>query len=101
MKCSFDGSFDQTSEHDAVPPSLMALIRMTVDGPNIMCQSDVSACTRAALSISQLLIFNSVKNNRYTHLAHHKHDCETPLPLYVALKIHATTLKRTLVRRTN
>ena len=71
--------------------------RMLVDGPSIKYQSDVSACTRAALSISQLLIFNSVKNNRKTHLARHKHDCETPLPLCVALKIHATTWKRTLV----
>ena len=38
-----------------------------------------------------------MKNNRKTHLARHKHDRETPLPLYVALKIHATTWKRTLV----
>ena len=99
MKCSFDGSFDQTSERDAVPPSLMALIRIIVDSTSISitCQSDVSACTRSGLSISQLLIFNSVKNNRKTHLAHHKHDCEIPLPLCVALKIHATTWKRTLV----
>ena len=50
MKCSFDGSFDQTSEHDAVLSSLMALIRMIVDSPSIKCQSDVSACTRAALN---------------------------------------------------
>ena len=98
-KCSFDGSFDQTSERDAVPPSFMALIRMKVDGPSISikCQSDVSACTRAGLSISQLLIFNSVKNNRKTHLARHKHDFETPLSLCAVLKIHATTWKRTLV----
>ena len=48
--------------------------RMLVDGPSIKCQSDVSACTRAALSISQPLIFNSVKNNRKTHLTRHKHD---------------------------
>ena len=95
MKCSFVGSFDQTSERDVVPPPLMALIRMIVDGPSIKCLSDVSACTRAALPISQLLIFNSVKNNRRTHLARHKHDRETPLPLCVALKIYATTWKRT------
>ena len=52
MKYSFDGSFKQTSEHDAVPHSLMAL-SMILDGPSIKCQSEiVSACTKAVLSIS-------------------------------------------------
>ena len=97
-KCEFDGSFKQTSESDAVPPSLMALVNMILDGPNIKHQSQVAtASTRAALSISQLLIFNSVKNARGTTSLRHQRDRETPLPVYVAMKIHATTRKRTLV----
>ena len=42
-------------------------------------------------------MFNSVKNGHNTHFSRHKHDRETPLTLYIALKIHATTRKRTLV----
>jgi len=44
-----------------LPPSLMALVRMIFDGPNIKHQFEVVATTtRAVLSISQLLMFNSV-----------------------------------------
>ena len=62
-KNSFDGSFKESSEQDAaVPPSLMALVRMILDGPSIKNQSEIVMSTsRAALSISQLLMFNIVK----------------------------------------
>ena len=76
----------------------MALVRMILDGPNIKHQSEVAATTtRAALSISQLLMFNGVKYGRGVDSSHDRHnrDHETPLTLYVALKIHAVTQKNT------
>ena len=96
----FNGSFKPTCEQDVIPPSLMALVRMILDGPNIKDQSVVAATTtRAALSISQLLMFNSVKYGRGVDSSHDRHnrDCETPLTLYVALKIHAVTRKKHLL----
>ena len=66
-------------------------------GPNIKHQN--SAGTTAALSISQLLMFNSVKHARAVDSSGtvcHSRDRETPLPLYVALKIHAVTRNRNL-----
>jgi len=78
----------------------MALVRMILDGPNIKHQSEVAvAITRALLSISQLLMFNSVKYGRGVNSSHDRHncDCETPLTLYVAIKVHAVTRSRTLV----
>ena len=96
----FDGSFKASCEQDVIPPSLMALVRMILDGPNIRHQSEVAATTtRAALSISQLLMFNSVKYGRCVDSSYDRHnrDRETPLTLYVALKIHAVTRKRMLV----
>ena len=99
-KYTFDGSFKPSCEQDDIPPSLMALVSMILDGPNIKHQSEVAATTtRAALSISQLLMFNSVKYGRDVDSSHghNNRDCETPLTLYVALKIHAVTRKRTLV----
>ena len=48
-------------------------------------------------SISQLIIFNSVKNMRDPDSSHHRRDHEPPLPLYIAMKVHAVTRKRTLV----
>jgi len=63
MKYSFNGSFKNSTEQDAVPTSLMALVRMILDGPNIKNQSElVTSTSRAALSISPLLMFNSAKS---------------------------------------
>ena len=57
----FDGSFKHSTEQEAVAPSLMAFVRMILDGPSIKHQSDTGMSTlRAALSISQILMFNSV-----------------------------------------
>ena len=56
-KYSFDGSFENSTEQDAVAPSLMALVRMILDGPSIKHQSEtVMSTSRAALSISQLTV---------------------------------------------
>ena len=96
----FDGSFKPSCEQDVIPPSLMPLVRMILDGPNIKHHSEVAATTtRAALSISQLLMFNSVKYGRGldSYHDHHNRDRETTLTLYVALKIHAVTRKKHLL----
>ena len=53
----------------------MALVRMILDGPNIKHQSEVAATTtRAALLISQLLMFNSVKYGRGVYSSHDRHN---------------------------
>ena len=53
----------------------MALVRMILDGPNIKYQSEVAATTtRAALLISQLLMFNSVKYGRGVDSSHDHHN---------------------------
>ena len=99
-KYLFDGSFKPSCETDLIPSSLIALVRMILDGPNIKRQSEVAdATTRASLSISQLLMFNSMKSGRSVNSSHdhHNRDRETPLTLYVAMKVHAATRSRTLV----
>jgi len=67
MKYSFNDSFKNSTEQDAVPTSLMALVRMIFDGPSIKNQSEfVTSTSRAALCISQLLMLNSAKSRRGT-----------------------------------
>lgn len=86
---SFDGSFQANCQHDAVPPSLLALVNMILDGANIKHQTTT---IQAALTVSQLLVFNSVKHSRKMEsLVRHNRSRETPLPLYLALKISAVT----------
>ncbi len=85
QKFTFSGSL---CEHDSVPHSLLALVNMVLEGPNVKHQH--RANTKAAISISQLLIFNSVKHAEASATSHAL-ERETPLPLCLAMKIHAVT----------
>ena len=83
---------------------LVAMVNMVLDGPIIKHQS-ISSTTQAALSIAQLLKFNSVKQRRKQGATktqeppavRHSTSQETPLPTYVGLMLHAETRKRGLV----
>ncbi|KAI4830181.1 hypothetical protein KUCAC02_001831 [Chaenocephalus aceratus] len=100
---SFDGSFKANCQQEAVPPSLLALVNMILDGANIKHQTQLvhTATTKPALTISQLMVlFNSVKHARNVDSpssARHSRSQEIPLPLYLSLKIHAVTRSRRLV----
>ena len=60
-RCS--GSFQGGCQEDSVPNVLVAMVNMVLDGPSIKNQN-LSSSTQAALSIAQLLKFNSVKQRR-------------------------------------
>ena len=97
---TFNGLFSQETQQNIIPKSLLALVNMILEGPNIKHQTQPDTTTVASLSISQLLMFNSVKSSRAadaSSIVHHKHECETPIPLYIAMKIHAVTCKRNLI----
>ena len=98
-KYSFNGSF---SEQNVVPQSLLALVNMILEGPNIKHQSQLinAADKTASNSICQLMVFNSVKNARNMNSSAHanqKHMYEMPVPLYITMKIHAVTRSRNLI----
>ena len=59
----FSGPFQGGCREDSVPNVLVAMVNMVLDGPSINNQS-LSSSTQAALSIAQLLKFNSVKQRR-------------------------------------
>ena len=99
---SFDGTFSEESLQNSVPKSLLALVNMILEDPNIKHQTQlvISANTKASRSISQLLMFNSVKHTRAvdpSSTVRHSSEHETPVPVYVALKIHAVTRSRNLI----
>jgi len=99
--CHFTGTFSSSCQNDSVPESLLALISLILEGAS----TDVQSCkpqVPAALSIAQLIIFNSVKHRRTSDTrvsqeVHHSRNQEMPLPLYIGLEIHAATRKRSLV----
>ena len=98
----FNGSFTAECQQSVVPHSLLALVNMILEGPNIKHQTHLvtATSTTASLSISQLLMFNSVKHARAADTSstvRHKHERETPLPLYITMKIHSVTRSRNLI----
>ena len=73
---------------------------MILDCPSIKHQSQrINAADKmAAQSISQLMIFNSVKNAQSTNSTNAKRrHIEMPLPLYITMKIHALTRSKNLI----
>lgn len=76
---------------------LLAAVNMILEGPNIKHQTQVvtTSSTTAAL-----LMFNSVKHAQAVDSSgtvRHNRDRKTPLPLHIALKIHAVTRKINLI----
>ena len=101
----FAGEFSTDCQEKSVPQLLTALVQMILEGSSIDNHTDTS-CVPAALSLSQLLSFNAVKHARKSPQAatqtgvpkvRHKVSQETPLPLYIAMMMHAETRKRDLV----
>ena len=56
----FDGSFDSNSQISSLPHTLLALVNMLLEGPG-----NAEHCSnQAALSLAQLIVFNSIKRPR-------------------------------------
>ncbi len=96
----FSGSFKDGCQEESVPHLLLALVNMVLEGPNIKTQSQEST-SQAALTISQLLKYNSLKHRRTSSdvktSVRHNADIETPVPTYIGLMLHAQTRKRELI----
>ena len=96
----FNGNFDYSSQESSVPESLLLLLRMIVEGTNINSESSY-ATNQAALSLAQLIKFNSVKCKRRETTIRPRHTLsqETPLPLYVGLMIHSKTRMEDVIEK--
>ena len=79
---AFDGSFPPEALTESVTDSLLALMNMIVEGPNIKHQTgEERRGNSAALIISQLLMFNCKSNSCLDSAkARHEKDRETVSP---------------------
>ena len=98
MKYTFKGSLND-DQYETLPQSLVALVQMILGGTNIQNQHDNCSDIKGAVSsLTQLLVFNSIKRSRKgTTGMRHNPDRETVLPLYLGLLLHTKTRKRDLV----
>ena len=94
LQAKFTGSFDQDCQVKSVPHSLLALVDMIHNGPNIKSQS----MSQSTISMAQLLQYNtSIRRRTGSTGIYHNTARETPLPIYVGLMVHGRTRKRDLI----
>ena len=88
---NFDGTFKPLCEESCVPQSLMALVSMILEGPNIneqRCQG--TAKVRVAVILTVLFMFNSENVKSVQSLEPYLN-----LSIY-SVKLHADTRRETL-----
>ena len=69
-------------------------------GASIKRQSSNIVENQAALTVSQLIQFNSVvQRHKDLQAIYHTKNRETPLPTYLGLLVHAETRKKGLVNK--
>ncbi|ELU07992.1 hypothetical protein CAPTEDRAFT_216620 [Capitella teleta] len=97
-KSEFNGSFTSNCQQKSVPSSLLKFVQMVLDGTNDATNSENKASV-AAMTISQLIMFNSVKHARKSDInsPRHTRKRETPLPIYISLKIYGAVRNRGLI----
>ena len=90
---AFDGTFDPDVENSVVPPSLCALIGMTMHGARFdadNAHNDVKL--KSVLSVSELMMFNTkqkdVGNKTPSSKQYHARTRETQLAIYISLMIY-------------
>ena len=77
---------------------VLALVTMVLNGPNIKCQTSSSSVPQPALTLSQLLLYNSTKRYKEnaTDNVRHSQQRETLQPIYLGVMFHTKTRKREL-----
>ncbi|MES9879344.1 MAG: hypothetical protein ABW185_00490 [Sedimenticola sp.] len=98
----FMGSFSPQCLSEPVPNTLLTLLRVLLEGTSSIQNTEdhetISARTRVACTLSQLLISNAAKRTTNAHNLYQSHDRETPMPLYMGLKLHAHDRLKILIR---
>ena len=98
MKTKFQGKFTDKCQEDSVPASLVALVSMILMGPNIKAQMSCKSIPQSVLTISQLVMFNSIVRRRIDATSSkHSSDRQPPLPVYLGMMLHTKTRKKELV----
>ena len=101
MPSNFKGTFPLDYQEMCVPDYLKALVDMILGGPSIKKKvAEDDSSQKACLTIAQLLAFNRTKRaseGNPSSYSRHSREREYPLPIYVALKVHGETRKKSLI----
>ena len=96
-KNSFDGNLIDKKQDEDISHFLLPLASMIVDGEI----NTTGKCSQAALTVARSITYNirTIKRPRITNLdnRHHDKEKETPVNIYVGLKLYSTVRSRTLI----
>ena len=93
----FEGTFSD-SQQNSIPIRLLSLCSMLIDGFNPRDKG----FSQPALTVSQLIMHEyrkKINRNPSTIRRRHSKIHETPLSIYVGLKLYATVRSKTLIDR--
>ena len=96
-KYAFNGHFPENCQTDSVPPSLLSIIHMLTGYERSVNEHIPLKTSNPALSIAQLIQFNSAKKRDETKYHRYSAQKETPISIYIALLIHSETRSRVLI----
>ena len=91
----FKGTFSDDSQQNSIPIRLLSLCSMLIDGFN----PKDTGFSQPALTVSQLIMHvykKKINRNPSTIRRRHSKIRETPLSIYVGLKLYATVRSKTL-----
>ena len=106
---SFSGSFSDNCFTDTVPEPLLTFLKVPLQGSkaNIESPSEMNVNdnvmhqrSKVACVIGQVIIYNTIKYgspSQSTVQIRHSRERETPLPLYVGIKLHNDTRLKHLI----
>ena len=77
--------------------SLLSLVALVLNGPNMKTQSSSSSLSHPALSLSLLCNRCKCYKENAKDVVRHSQQRETPLPIYLGILLHTQTRKRDLV----
>lgn len=97
---NFSKNFDKDCQTQSVPYSLICMVSLLLNGPNIKNQDAEES--QACLSIAQLLLFNMKKRiPKSDKSRRNNREREPPLPVYVGLTVHAQMRSKILINQMN
>ena len=92
----FSGTFSPECEDDAVDPVLVNFFKQLLQG-KVLPDSKDTHCHRAALTLAQITALHCRSKPTMAATARHDKCKETPLAVYIALKLYQTTRSKKLI----
>ena len=94
----FNGDISKERQFEGISSSTFQLISLIIEGGNAQDYTPKYP-EKIIANLSQLVMFNTVKNKRKETVSHVRHSKlkEPPLPVYLGMLIHNKTRKNVLV----